>query len=145
MSHPRKNKRQKAKKNARVRADRNRWSESSQRTYALIEYYEDFSYTCRGCAQDFVFTAAEQKQAFEVDHVYIHWSPKLCIDCKAQKQSAAESVRHYEARWRADKEAVEQDRSFLKRWRRSLKTHARFGGGVNSDVTAMLQRVLGEK
>lgn len=132
-------------KPSRVPVERSQWSESSQRTYALLEFYEDRTWSCRGCGQSFVFTAQEQKRAYEDEGVYIYWHPTLCAACAEQAQATADAIQRHEARWQANRQEMQDDRAFLKRWLDSLETYARLSGRRNQSVIAMLQQLLRAK
>ena len=129
-------------KPTRLPVDRNRWSESSQRTYATIQFYEDIAWTCRGCGQSDVFTAQEQKQAFEVEQIYIYWHPCLCEACSHKKQSTAENMRRYETHWKANKQELRHDLAFLKQWVVLLETYAQLSGRKNDDLIQMLRTLI---
>jgi len=83
-------------RSARVLADPSQWSESSKRSRsyepsATIYYYDEF-YWCRACGRPSVFSAQDQKHAFEVEKRYIHSTRVLCDPCylarKAVRQRA---------------------------------------------------------
>lgn len=131
-----------AKGVSRVPVDRLRWSESSQRTYYDIQFYEDYTFTCRGCAQTFVLTAAEQKQLYEHEQRYIYWRPNLCEDCLQKRQAAADAAERYEAMWADDKTSLQEDPLFLKRWLDALERYAHLGGPRNDSVIQMLQTAI---
>jgi len=124
-------------------ADPTLWSESSKRSYAIgyIQSYQDIAYTCRGCNQNLVFTAADQKRAFEVDQVYIWYRPQLCEACHHKKQAILAMMNTYEARWKAQKREVQHDSAFLKEWLKLLIAYAQLGGPRNHSVIAMLHKL----
>lgn len=135
----------KRQKSSTISVDRSQWSESSQRTYTSISVYTDIAWRCRGCGQSFVFTAQEQKQAYEHEGVYIHWRPVLCDACASQAQSARDDLYRYEKRWKEDKQALQHDLSFLKRWLTALETHGRLTGHRSQTVITMLERLIREQ
>jgi len=126
----------------KIAAERNQWSESSQRSYAYIQFYVDIPWTCRGCGQAFVFTAQEQKQAFEIEKVYIWKRPVLCDACYNKKLRLAEKLSHYEARWKIHKQELSHDLPFLKEWLTLLGEYAQISGRRNHDMIAMLQKLI---
>lgn len=129
-------------KPSRVPVNRERWSESSQRTYALMEFYEDIIWSCRGCGQSSVFTAQEQKQAFEVEQVYIYWRPRLCDACAQKKKATVEAMRRYEARWKTSNQELQHDLAFLKQWVALLGTYTNLSGRRNDSLLQMLQQLI---
>lgn len=68
-----------------VPIDRSAWSEASQRTSGQYDErateYEGIRCQCRKCTRSFVFTAQEQKIAFEVEKRFIWYEPKHCREC----------------------------------------------------------------
>jgi Probable zinc-ribbon domain len=130
---------------SKIPVNRNQWSESSQRSNKLIEFYEESPWHCRGCGHTFVFTAEEQQHAFEVEQRYIHWHPVLCADCAQKKESIGETIRQYEARWRVNKKTLRRDPSFLKNWTVLLEAYAHLTGRKNRTVLQMLQQLTQPK
>ncbi|WP_431256861.1 hypothetical protein ACQ86G_19460 [Roseateles chitinivorans] len=68
-------------------ADQSAWSESSKRSRsyepdATIRYFDEF-YWCERCDAPCVFTAAQQKHAYEVEKRYLFQTRKLCDGCHA--------------------------------------------------------------
>lgn len=127
---------------SQIPVNRRRWSESSQRTYTLMAFYRDIPWRCRGCDESFTFTAQEQKQAYEEDHVYIHWRPVLCDSCVSQSQAARDEIHRCEERWRDHKPVLEHDIHFLKQWLAALKTYAHLSGRNNDSVIVMLETLI---
>lgn len=126
----------------KIAAERNQWSESSQRSYAYIQFYVDMPWTCRGCNQAFVFTAQEQKQAFEVEKIYIWKRPVLCDACSQKKQGLVEKLSQSEARWKLHQQELRHDLPFLKEWLTLLGEYAQLSGRRNRDMIAMLQKLI---
>jgi CxxC-x17-CxxC domain-containing protein len=52
--------------------------------------YEDKTLKCRGCGQDFIFTAGEQE--FYQQHSLLH-EPGRCPDCRAQRRAGGQADR----------------------------------------------------
>ena len=67
--------------------DRSKWTAASLRAHGpydqLATEYEGIRFHCRKCDQSFVFTPAEQQQAFEVEKRFIDYRPKYCPACRA--------------------------------------------------------------
>jgi len=69
-------------------ADAEQWSEESKRSrdYNYTKGVERLSYRsehywCNSCGRPVVFTAAQQKYAYEVEKRYIYQTRKLCEPC----------------------------------------------------------------
>ncbi len=82
---PRSRKRRHFSKEAVVLADQSLWSEASKRSRSYDQngeahYYDEY-YWCEQCEAPCVFTAADQKQAYEVEKRYLHQTRKLCRKC----------------------------------------------------------------
>lgn len=74
-----------------VAADTSLWSDASQRSrsYApgvALDYFDEF-YWCCDCGAAAVFTAAEQKRAYEVEKRYFLQTRKRCNACHAAHRS----------------------------------------------------------
>lgn len=79
-------------KQASVLADQSAWSESSKRSRsyepdATIRYFDEF-YWCERCDAPCVFTAAQQKHAYEVEKRYLFQTRKLCDGCHAMSRQS---------------------------------------------------------
>jgi hypothetical protein len=73
-------------------ADQEQWSEASKRSRSYVKgadcVYRDEYYWCANCGKPCVFTAADQKQAYEVEKRYIFQQRKLCNLCYKEKSLA---------------------------------------------------------
>lgn len=129
-------------------ADPTRWSESSKRSYGgiYIHSYSDIEYTCRGCGQRAVFTAAAQKQAYEEQGAYIYQRRVLCGDCYQKKCEVLVMLRQCEERWKRDKETLQGDMTFLQHWHELISAYARLcGRSEPSSFIAFKNRLLKAK
>lgn len=75
-------------KNAWIPADQSFWSEASKRSRSYapnreLRYYDEF-YWCEHCRAPCVFTASDQKHAYEVEKRYLYQTRKLCDRCYKQ-------------------------------------------------------------
>ncbi|WP_082485801.1 zinc-ribbon domain containing protein [Acidovorax sp. Leaf84] len=65
--------------------DRSQWCRRSQRTTGHYDEgaaeYEGIRCKCRLCTRSFVFTAEEQKYAYEVEKRFVWYLPKHCKEC----------------------------------------------------------------
>ncbi|MEP7243158.1 MAG: zinc-ribbon domain containing protein [Gammaproteobacteria bacterium] len=103
---------------ASVTADPTRWSEQSQRSVAFDfkRSYEDIRYKCWRCAREAVFTAAEQKHAYEVKKVNINQQRVLCSPCWQTSRKISAELVLCDDRWVASKALLRSDGAFLVRW-----------------------------
>lgn len=84
-----------ARKPAPVRVDKEQWSRSSKQSLSYDfpkKTYKDTPYKCSLCFADAVFTAEEQKHAFEVRKAYIWQARVLCASCWAEEQTIAKGL-----------------------------------------------------
>src|SRR5882724_11634650 len=74
----------------------NHWSEESKRSMIFLSppaRYEDIHYQCMRCARPAVFTAVEQKLAFEGRKAYIWQGRTLCSQCWSERQRIEHDIR----------------------------------------------------
>ena len=123
----------------------NHWSESSKRSgifHTPPPHYEVIPYQCAQCGKAAVFTAADQKLAFEGRKAYIWQRRTLCSECWSERRRIEQGIRECQARWRTDKRELRRDAGFLTRWLGLLETHPNYGGRKNHAGIIMLQRLV---
>lgn len=121
------------------------WSESSKCSSVFSVHpaqYEDIHYLCAKCGQSAVFTAIDQKLAYEVHKAYIWQRRKLCSKCWGEMQQIQRGIRNCQARWREHKQQLKQDIEFLRRWLGLLEAYPTYGGRPNPAAVVMLQRLM---
>lgn len=128
-----------------VPVDPEKWSESSKRS-VIYDFppkeYGDINYKCWRCEASAVFTAEEQKQAFERRKAYIWQRRYLCGTCFSERQALERNIRRHSAKWEAQKRQLQRDIAFLKEWLQLLEAHPRYGGKRNEANINMLRRLL---
>ena len=79
-----------------VPAEPSKWSEASQRSVVAewTREYRDIEYSCGRCHAHAIFSAADQKHAFEVMKAPIYQRRVLCIDCWRQSLVLARDIEH---------------------------------------------------
>jgi putative zinc ribbon protein len=126
-----------------VRVDAERWSRSSKQSYSYVSpprIYEDIYYECWRCGAADVFTAAEQKTAFEVKQAYIWQRRILCQSCFAKRRRLEQISRSHSKRWRESKSEVAKDRAFLEEWLIALEELPRYAARRNTANIAMIKK-----
>ncbi|MFQ6313016.1 zinc-ribbon domain containing protein [Lysobacter capsici] len=98
---------------------------------------------CRRCDNEFVFTAAQQRQAFEVRKAYIWQQRTLCEKCWQQRLALTGELRQPQSRWRAQRASLKNDIAALRRWRELLQQLPGYGCRQDVAQIAMLERLLG--
>ncbi len=84
-------------------------------------HYEGLRSRCLKCGVSFVFSAQEQKQAFEVEHRYPRYLPTLCSACSGEWETLEKQILEYEHSWEANRRDLACDREFLDMWLALLK------------------------
>ncbi|WAC75523.1 zinc-ribbon domain containing protein [Roseateles sp. SL47] len=84
-------------KDAPVLADTSLWSEASKRSRSYepgtaTHYFDEF-YWCSHCRKPAVFTALQQKHAYEVEKRYLFQTRKLCDPCH-QSMTSRRNIQH---------------------------------------------------
>lgn len=90
----------------RVPADPTKWSDSSKRSYsyaAFPPFYEDLPYNCWHCGKASIFSASDQKVAFEEKKAYIWQRRMLCRECWSDEQKIASTIRACQTKWNESK------------------------------------------
>jgi len=126
--------------------DTRNWSAPSRRSLAAEfagTHYQDMPLRCRRCDSEFVFTAAQQRQAFEVRKAYIWQQRTLCAECWRQRLALTAELRRLQSRWRAQRATLKRDFAALRRWRELLRQLPFYGCRQDVAQIAMLERLLG--
>ena len=105
-------------------------------------HYQDIHYKCARCRRDAVFSAVEQKVAFEGRKVYIWQRRSLCSECWSESRRIERRIRECQTRWRIDKRMLRRDSSFLRQWLELLEAHPNYGARKNNAGITMLRRLL---
>jgi hypothetical protein len=132
---------------AGVPSDPECWSEDSKRSVAY-EFaprpYRDKAYTCwrSACGAPDVFTAAEQKHAFEVRKANISQQRVLCRACHREWVALDREAREYRRRWAAERLALARDPAFLRRWLLVLESLPGYNGSRDEANVVMLRRLV---
>lgn len=125
-------------------ADPRQWSEKSQGSVAASfrTHYRDRAYRCRNCRKDALFSAAEQKIAYEVKKTHIDVQRVLCHACWRESHVVQLKIAACEARWAESKQVLAHDAAFLSAWHALLLQHQRYGARANSAAKNMLRKLL---
>ena len=132
-----------------VVADPERWSAKSKQSvvyefgFERSKTYRDIEYSCWRCKASSVFTAEEQREAFEVRKAYIDQRRILCGDCWRVRRGLEASAREYRSRWKQRKSDLQKDRCFLSRWLECLEALPGYSAPRDTAGMAMLRRRIG--
>lgn len=123
------------------------WSEASRRGYACVgvpSKYHDIHFKCASCRRDEVFTAAEQRNTYEVKKAYIWQRRKLCQMCFGTRIKLERELKQLQQRWMTESKLIEREPQTLERWLWLLRQLPRYGIRENTAQIAMLTRLTRE-
>src|ERR1022692_2585845 len=98
-----------------VPVDPNHWSEKSKQSSMFLTppaSYEDIEYECWHCGKAAIYSAAEQKLAFEVRKAYIWQRRTLCRKCWLERERIEKGIRDSKSRWQAHRGELQRDGEF---------------------------------
>jgi hypothetical protein len=137
-----------------VKIEQNSWSEASQRSFASggsflysgsdPNYYENVVCSCIKCEQSFVFTAEEQKFAFEIRKEFIWKRQTRCQQCQLDLKKFQERERELQLAWNDGGKILCTDRQFLSEWLTLLELIPLYGKNKNWSTITMLKKALHE-
>ena len=128
-----------------VTADPSQWSEASQRSVSAqwTREYRDIEYSCWHCQARAVFSAVDQKRAYELKKAPIDQKRVLCADCWKRSLVLAAEIGHCEELWAASKSQLQKDGEFLLKWLTLLQERERYVSyRPNTAVKNMLRKFL---
>jgi hypothetical protein len=131
----------------KARINRNAWSEESKRSYAYLSneaYYEDEKYNCYKCGKMAVFSAQEQKKAYEDEKRYIWQKRTLCPSCYANFKSIKSKISKFEQNFGSKLKDQSIDVSIIKEWLNMLKVLPLYGKPLDRAKVAMFEKMLGK-
>lgn len=134
-----------SERDTKIELNTRNWSEQSRRSLAAEfagTHYQDQPLRCRRCDREFVFTAAQQRQAFEVRKAYIWQHPILCAACLQQRIALTGELRRLQRQWRAQRATFKRDIAALRRWRELLRQLPFYGCRRDVAQIAMMERLL---
>ncbi len=125
-----------------VVVDSSQWSESSQGSPCprFKGEYHDQCYYCQYCHEKAIFTAAEQKYTYEVKKRYIWQNRVLCKTCYQALHSKKAELKAIEKQWADNKQTLQTDMVFLRRYLDLLQDIARYQNKTNWNVIEMLKK-----
>ncbi|WP_444931495.1 hypothetical protein ACJJIF_06880 [Microbulbifer sp. SSSA002] len=129
--------------------DKSKWSDSSQKSSgghydSRATHYENISYSCRTCSCSCVFSAQDQKEAYEIQKRFVWWIPSRCSKCQEKLDKLLDKERQYQALWNSDKEKVKKDKSLVVDWLKVIREIDAYGKKSNQTMVTCLVRCLNE-
>lgn len=128
-------------------ADPDLWSEQSRRSVSAswTKEYRDIRYRCWRCKAEAVFSAQDQKYAFEVLKAPIDQQRVLCEDCWRKSVAITKHLKTFEERWRAEKPALRKNKEFLAAWLKLVEAREEYVAyKPDTAKKNMLRKLLGD-
>ena len=125
--------------------EREKWSESSSRSYAyhcVVTDYVDFFYICEKCSAKSVFTAEQKKESYEVKKNYIWQQRRLCGSCNAELYRLKVKNLAFQASWAKDKARLQKDVQFMAEWLAVIKAFPFYGSRIGGAMGQRLEKLL---
>jgi len=129
----------------KVRINKEGYSEDSKKSVGhefLGEYYKDIHYKCGKCHKKAVFTAQEQKDAFESRKEYMWAQRILCHLCWKKMRGIKKELEVKDLFYLQNKESALQDKEFLKSWLELLELYPKFGKKSDTAKIGMVKNAL---
>lgn len=130
-----------------IEIDKTQWSESSRRSEiynSTATEYEGIGYVCIKCSAPTVFTAREQKVAYEVKKDYIWKRRTLCRQCFVALEVLRKRARSFQKSWNEGREVLVNDRVFVEHWLNALEEIRTYGKRSDDSAIVRLRRLLHE-
>lgn len=126
---------------------REQWSAASQRSLAFhssAKVYEDRAYRCNRCAVQAVFTAAEQKRAYETEKQSIWCYRTLCQQCYGTFCRLKITHQQCQLQRQQNRAALASDVRFLTQWLAVMEALPSYRPQKKcSPMATLLRRLLG--
>jgi hypothetical protein len=97
--------------------DSSKWSEESLgMPVPPPAFYRDEEYRCWQCRKTAIFTARDQKYAYEVKKRYFWQRRRLCGECWSRAYQIKARLKKYDDNWVESKENRLKDKEELEKW-----------------------------
>ncbi len=129
----------------KVPIDKNAYSESSKRSVGhefLGDFYADINYKCSKCKKPEVFSAQDQKEAYEVRKEYMWAKRKLCDVCWHERKAIEKQLKDKEQWYAKNKEQALKDSEFLHGWLSLLQEYPKYGKKSNPARVKFIQNAI---
>jgi hypothetical protein len=124
------------------------WSEESRHSLKYISApieYRDIQFTCYRCRTVAVYSAAEQRESFEVKKRYLWQRRILCQQCFLVRLAFEKEIKGFNIRWLTERQLMEKDPELLKRWLELLRDLPFYGARKNIAHIAMIVKLIGNE
>jgi len=101
--------------------DASKWSDASlNMPVPPPKEYKDIGYDCWHCQQKAIFSAQDQKYAYEVKKRYFWQRRRLCENCFSDANKLKNRLASYQQKWLESKSELSSDKDFLNDWLNAL-------------------------
>ena len=130
-----------------VLANPDEWSDKSKQSVSyqcnFVKEYKDIHYHCRRCKKASIFTAEDQKYAYEVKKFYIDQKRILCRECWEQSNEITNRIQICEGKWAKSKNQLKDDCEFLSVWLDLLSRRQQYEPyRPNTAIQNMLKKLI---
>jgi hypothetical protein len=127
-----------------IPADPEQWSEKSKQSiaYDFVREYRDIHYRCWCCQASCIFTAQDQKHAYEVKKASKDQKRRLCEGCWLESNRIRAQLDDCASSWAASKQERRHDEVFLANWLALLVRLDTYGYKPDSAKKSMLKKLL---
>ncbi|MCU7875140.1 MAG: hypothetical protein KZQ91_20585, partial [Candidatus Thiodiazotropha sp. (ex Lucinoma borealis)] len=129
----------------KARINRKAWSKESKHSYAYLSneaFYEDEKYKCYKSGKIAVFSAQEQKKAYEVDKRYIWQKRSLCQTCYSAYNNIKSKISNFEQEYGSEIKNHSIDALIIKVWLNMLKEVPSYGKPLDRAKVTMLENMV---
>lgn len=129
----------------KVPLNRDEYSEQSKRSIGhefLGAEYKDIKYKCAKCKKKALFTAIEQKQAFEVRKEYMWIRRTLCTPCWREMREVKAKLQVMEQYYCDNNEQALTSKDFLADWLALLELYPQYGKKGNPRRIEFVKKYL---
>ena len=133
------------KQKVKIPLNRDEYSDESKRSLGheyLGDEYKDIKYKCAKCEKKALFTASEQKQAFEVRKEYMWIKRTLCTPCWREMRKIKSKLQAMELHYCENKEQSLNSKDFLTSWLTLLVLHPQYGKTANPARIVFVKKYL---
>mgnify|MGYP001606110043 CR=1 FL=1 len=131
----------------KYRVEPDRYSQSSKQSYgheirSRQKYYEDIEYVCRSCGRKDIYSAFEQKKAYENRKDYICCTRVLCQKCWRNKRNLLKLAHEMEKQYCLNKQVHLNSEKFLREWLHVLCEYKKYSYRFNHQRIRFIERHL---
>ncbi|WP_196137830.1 zinc-ribbon domain containing protein [Aliikangiella sp. G2MR2-5] len=113
----------------KIAANKDLWADELKRSYDYydpkFDFYYDYSYTCRGCGLDEVWTAQQQKHHFEVLKK-LRGVSSLCNQCFHKYNALKSRFRYFKEQREKETESSKKNAPYIQEWIDAIQEYKKY-------------------